>query len=347
MHSNKGTPSVLSIGPITLPNNVYLAPMSGVSDLPFRRFVSRFGAGGVVSEMIASEQLVKEDKEAVLKLATTGEAPHIVQLAGREASWMGVGAKYARDAGADIIDINMGCPAKKVTSGYSGSALMRDLDHAMTLIEATVEAVDCPVTLKMRLGWDDNSLNAADLAKRAEDAGVQLITLHGRTRCQFYNGKADWAAIARVKQAINIPLIANGDVLEVSDAKEILNTTKADGVMIGRGTYGRPWLVGHAAHYLETGETLAEPSGDELASLIIEHYEALLDHYGNHIGMRAARKHLSWYLDANTMRKANTPAEERLALLTNTDISSVMKTIKTVFSRDVPAMAPSNLESVA
>ena len=217
----------------------------------------------------------------------------------------------------------------------------------MTLIEATVEAVDCPVTLKMRLGWDDNSLNAADLAKRAEDAGVQLITLHGRTRCQFYNGKADWAAIARVKQAINIPLIANGDVLEVSDAKEILNTTKADGVMIGRGTYGRPWLVGHAAHYLETGETLAEPSGDELASLIIEHYEALLDHYVNHIGMRAARKHLSWYLDANTMRKANTPAEERLALLTNTDISSVMKTIKTVFSRDVPAMAPSNLESVA
>lgn len=321
--------------------------MSGVSDLPFRRLVSRFGAGAVVSEMIASEQLVKEDKEAILKIAKTGEAPHIVQLAGREASWMNVGAKYARDAGADIIDINMGCPAKKVTSGYSGSALMRDLDHAMTLIEATVEAVDCPVTLKMRLGWDDNSLNAADLAKRAENAGVQQITLHGRTRCQFYNGKADWEAIAKVKQAIDIPLIANGDVLDVSDAKEILTITKADGVMIGRGTYGRPWLVGHAAHFLETGERLAEPSGDILASLVAEHYEALLDHYGEHIGMRAARKHLSWYLDANILRKSNTPAAERLALLTNTDIAEVMKTIKTVFSRDVPDITASNLESVA
>ena len=347
MHKNKGAPSVLSIGPITLPNSVYLAPMSGVSDLPFRRLVGRFGAGGVVSEMIASEQLVKEDKEAVLKIAKTGESPHIVQLAGREASWMSVGAKYARDAGADIIDINMGCPAKKVTSGYSGSALMRDLDHAMTLIEATVEAVDCPVTLKMRLGWDDNSLNAAELSKRAEDAGVQLITLHGRTRCQFYNGKADWNAIARVKEAINIPLIANGDVLDVTDAKEILKVSNADGVMIGRGTYGRPWLVGHAAHYLETGETLTAPSGDELVSLIIEHYESLLSHYGEHIGMRAARKHLSWYLDANTIRKANTPAEERLALLTNTDIPEVMNTVKTIFSRDVPDITLSKLESVA
>ena len=260
---------------------------------------------------------------------------------------MGVGAKYARDAGADIIDINMGCPAKKVTSGYSGSALMRDLDHALTLIEATVEAVDCPVTLKMRLGWDDNSLNAADLAKRAEDAGVQLITLHGRTRCQFYNGKADWNAIAKVKEVINIPLIANGDVLDVTDAKEILNVTKADGVMIGRGTYGRPWLVGHAAHYLEKGETLPTPSGDELVSLIMEHYEALLSHYGERIGMRAARKHLSWYLDANAIRKANTPAEERLALLTNTYIPDVMKTIKIVFSRDVPDITTSKLESVA
>lgn len=347
MHINKGAYLVLSIGPITLPNGVYLAPMSGVSDLPFRRLVSRFGAGGVVSEMIASEQLVKEDKEAVLKIAKTGEAPHIVQLAGREASWMGVGAKYARDAGADIIDINMGCPAKKVTSGYSGSALMRDLDHAMTLIEATVEAVDCPVTLKMRLGWDDNSLNAADLAKRAENAGVQLITLHGRTRCQFYNGKADWKAIANVKQAINIPLIANGDVVDVTDAKEILNVTKADGVMIGRGTYGRPWLVGHAAHYLATSEILKAPSGDHLAELITEHYEALLSHYGQHIGMRAARKHLSWYLDANAFRKATTPAQERLALLTNTEIADVMKTIKTVFSRDVPEISTANLESVA
>lgn len=338
---------MLSIGSLKLRNNVYLAPMSGVSDLPFRRLANSFGAGAVVSEMIASEQLSREEDEAVLKITATGEAPHIVQLAGREPHWMEIGAKYARDFGADIIDINMGCPAKKVTSGYSGSALMRDLDHAMTLVEATVSAVDCPVTLKMRLGWDENSLNAAELAKRAENAGVQLITLHGRTRCQFYNGEADWDAIGRVKQAINIPLVANGDVTTVQQAKAILDKTKADGVMIGRGTYGRPWLVGHAAHFLETGEVLAEPTGDALVSLILEHYDALLAHYGSHIGLRAARKHLSWYLDGNTYRKANTPARERMDLLTGTNARDVKKTIQSVFGRDVPALDPSNFEQVA
>lgn len=329
---------MLNIGDTTLRNPVILAPMSGVSDSPFRRLAMKLGAGAVVSEMIASEQLAMEDDEAVLKLSGEGISPNIVQLAGREAKWMETGAKIARDSGADIIDINMGCPAKKVTSGYSGSALMRDLDHAMTLVEATVNAVDCPVTLKMRLGWDDSSLNAADLARRAEEAGVQMITLHGRTRCQFYNGCANWPAIGAVKQAISIPLIANGDVVSVRDAAHILEITGADGVMIGRGAYGRPWLVGHAAHYLETGETLEEPSEGALVDIIIEHYEALLAHYGEHIGMRAARKHLSWYLDANQYRAGVTSKEERLLLLTSTDISIVLATIKKVFER---AIAPS------
>ncbi|MEP3525528.1 MAG: tRNA dihydrouridine synthase DusB [Hyphomicrobiales bacterium] len=325
----------MNIGDFIIRNPTFLAPMSGVSDSPFRRLAMRFGAGAVVSEMIASEQLAMEDDEAVLKLKGEGISPNIVQLAGREAKWMEIGAMRARDSGADVIDINMGCPAKKVTSGYSGSALMRDLDHAMGLVEATVNAVDCPVTLKMRLGWDDNSLNAADLAKRAEEAGVQMITLHGRTRCQFYNGCANWPAIGAVKQAISIPLIANGDVCSVRDAAHILDITGADGVMIGRGAYGRPWLVGHAAHYLETGEVLEEPTQDALVDIIIEHYEALLDHYGEHIGMRAARKHLSWYLDANENRARQTPKEERLVLLTNTDTALILKTIKTVFERAV------------
>lgn len=336
----------MNIGDLTIQNPVFLAPMSGVSDLPFRRLAMRFGAGAVVSEMIASEQLANEDDEAILKLNGKGISPNIVQLAGREAQWMALGAKQARDSGANVIDINMGCPAKKVTNGYSGSALMRDLDHAMSLVDATVSAVDCPVTLKMRLGWDDHSLNAADLAKRAEAAGVQMITLHGRTRCQFYNGAANWPAIGAVKEAVSIPLIANGDVCNVQDAANILDITGADGVMIGRGAYGRPWLVGHAAHYLKTGEILPEPSQASLVEIILEHYEALLDHYGEHIGMRAARKHLSWYLDANQQRAAITSKEERLMLLTSTDIAIVLKMIKTVFERAV-APSPDNAKQNA
>ena len=307
------------------------------SDSPFRLLAMKMGAGAVVSEMIASEQLAIENEEAVMKLKGEGISPNIVQLAGREAKWMEIGAKRARDSGADIIDINMGCPAKKVTKGYSGSALMRDLDHALKLIEATVNAVDCPVTLKMRLGWDDTSLNAAELAKRAEDAGVQMIALHGRTRCQFYKGCANWPAIGAVKDAISIPLIANGDVVSVDDAADILKITGADGVMIGRGTYGRPWLVGHAAHYFETGEVLDEPEGEALATIITDHYQALLAHYGDYIGMRAARKHLSWYLDANPARASQTSNDERLLLLTSADIDKVLKAINSIFSRPVAA----------
>jgi len=325
----------MNIGPFSLANPVFLAPMSGVSDLPFRRLAMRFGAGAVVSEMIASEQLARFDNDAVLKSGGDGVFPHIVQLAGREAKWMALGAKKARDCGADIIDINMGCPAKKVTNGYSGSALMRDLDHAIGLIDAVVQAVDCPVSLKMRLGWDDRSLNAAELAKRAEAAGVQMVTVHGRTRCQFYDGSADWAAIGAVKAEVKIPLVANGDVTSVHAAARALEMTGADGVMIGRGAYGRPWLAGHAAHYLATGEVLPEPEGELLAQLIQDHYAAMLEHYGEAIGMRAARKHLAWYLEANGERARTTSKEERLRLLTNCDIQVVQNTIDAVFSRRV------------
>lgn len=329
------------IDSVEIKNRVFLAPMSGVSDLPFRRLAARFGAGAVVSEMVASEQLARAEDEAVLKATGEGISPHIVQLAGREAKWMEVGAKRARDAGAHVIDINMGCPAKKVTTGYSGSALMRDLDHAMTLVEATVNAVDCPVTLKMRLGWDDNSLNAADLALRAQHAGVKMVTVHGRTRCQFYKGCANWPAIAAVKKAISIPLVANGDVTSEQDAENILAVTGADGIMIGRGAYGRPWLVGHVAHYLKTGDILPEPTEDALVAIVTEHFEALLRHYGDYVGLRAARKHLSWYLDADHNRAAAVSGDDRLALLTATDAKSVSEMIALIFARPVePVPSP-------
>ncbi len=323
----------MHIGGVKFSVPVWLAPMSGVSDLPFRRLAMRFGAGAVVSEMIACEQLSEGEDEALLKVKGDEVFSHIVQLAGREAKWMALGAKIARDNGADIIDINMGCPAKKVTSGYSGSALMKDLDHALTLIEATVKAVDCPVTLKMRLGWDDKSLNAADLAQRAEEAGVQMVTVHGRTRCQFYKGMANWPAIGAIKESISIPLIANGDVKNACDAENILETTKASGVMIGRGAYGKPWLVGHVGHYLSEGNLPTEPEGAYLVDVILEHYEMLLEHYGLEVGLRAARKHLSWYLEADKQRLKHTPLVERKKLLTSYDMHEVKDLIRIIFNR--------------
>ena len=310
---------LLSIGRHQLPNRAVLAPMSGVSDLPFRTLAAQFGAGMVVSEMVASESFVRGDAETQMRAESHGSGLHVVQLAGREARWMADAAKVIADLGADVIDINMGCPAKKVTSGYSGSALMRDLDHALTLIEATVGAVDIPVTLKMRLGWDERSINAPELARRAEAAGVQLITVHGRTRCQFYKGAADWSAIAAVKEAVTVPLIANGDCRGYDDAVRMLELSGADGVMIGRGAYGRPWLPGHVGHFLATGERLPDPSGRELADLVIGHYEALLGHYGAHAGLRIARKHLGWYMDG-----AGTPAHLRRAVLTERDPARVL-----------------------
>ncbi len=316
----------LTIGRYQLANPAVLAPMSGVTDLPFRRLAARYGAGMVVSEMVASESFVKGDAETQMRAEAQDKGLHVVQLAGREARWMGEAAKVIAGLGADVIDINMGCPAKKVTSGYSGSALMRDLDHALTLVDATVAAVDVPVTLKMRLGWDDKNLNAPELARRAEAAGVQLITVHGRTRCQFYKGKADWRAIAAVKDAISVPLIANGDCKSAEDALRMLELSGADGVMIGRGAYGRPWLPGHIGHFLASGEQLDAPTGTELAELVAEHYEAILSHYGERQGVRIARKHLGWYLDETASAgAADIPGSVRKTLMTSNQPSEVIR----------------------
>lgn len=281
-----------AIGNVKLRNRALLAPMSGVSDLPFRELAWKFGAGMVVSEMVASEAFVSGEAEMQLK-AQSGNLPvHMVQLIGREAHWMGRAAKIIEAEGADIIDINMGCPARKVTTGYSGSALMRDLDHALRLIEAVIASVKVPVTLKMRLGWDRDSINAAELAKRAEDAGVQMLTVHGRTRCQFYKGTADWAAIAPVSAAVSVPVVVNGDIRDRQSAHEAMKASGADAVMVGRASYGAPWLPGEIASDDASSATATIP-----ADTIIEHYDAICLHYGKFLGVRQARKHLGWYLD--------------------------------------------------
>ncbi|WP_296016418.1 tRNA dihydrouridine synthase DusB [uncultured Agrobacterium sp.] len=302
------------IGHVSVRNRAVLAPMSGVTDLPFRQLAWRFGAGLVVTEMVASRELVANKGESWARLRNAGMTPHMVQLAGREAHWMAEAAKIAADNGADIIDINMGCPAKKVTGGYSGSALMRDPDHALTLIEATVDAVDVPVTVKMRLGWDENSLNAPDIAARAEAAGVKLITIHGRTRMQFYEGKADWDAIRAVRDAISVPLIANGDVETESDVTEILLRSGADAVMVGRGAQGQPWLPAVLAGN-------EPPSRQDIVDIAIEHYEMMLEFYGLEAGLRHARKHLGWYLDR--FAPSTTP-EEKVLMMTSKNTREVI-----------------------
>ena len=313
----------MSQDPVNLPPwpPVILAPLAGITDLPFRNLVASFGAGLVVSEMVASQEMVQE-KPSVRARAELGfgQDRTAVQIAGRDVYWMAEAARLAEGQGARIIDINMGCPAKKVVNGYSGSALMQDLDHALTLIEAVVEAVSVPVTLKTRLGWDHAALNAPELARRAEQAGIRMVTIHGRTRCQFYKGTADWTAIRRVKEAISIPVICNGDIVDGPSARAALSASRADGVMIGRGARGRPWMLAQVAAEL-FGTRVPEPlSATEYFDMIAGHYDAMITFYGSALGMKVARKHLGWYLD-----DIEVPQALRRSILTSTDTRQVVR----------------------
>ncbi|MBB6352513.1 tRNA dihydrouridine synthase DusB [Aminobacter aganoensis] len=316
----------LCIGGVTIRNRVFLAPMSGVTDEAFRTRAHAHGAGLVVSEMVASGELAKGRGSSGFRIRHSGLPVHMVQLAGREAAHMAEAARIAVGEGADVIDINMGCPAKKVTGGYAGSALMRDLDFALTLIDAVVETIDVPVTLKMRLGWDDDVLNAPELARRAEQAGVSMVTVHGRTRCQFYKGKADWRAIARVKEAVSIPVVANGDVETPEDAAGILEQSGADAVMAGRSHYGAPWTAGMIAAAAGGTKAAGVPqSPAEMADYAVAHYEDMLALYGTESGLRQARKHLGWYLDRHA---SGVPDDLRRGVLTSFDPAQVVASLR-------------------
>jgi tRNA-dihydrouridine synthase B len=317
----------LALGRLTLDPPVFLAPLAGITDLPFRRLVARFGAGLVVSEMVASAEVVRAQPEARARAELGfGEQATSVQLAGRDPYWMAEGARFVEGQGARIIDINMGCPSKRVTTGLCGSALLRDLDLALTLIEAVVKAVKVPVTLKTRLGWDDTLHNAPELAKRAEGAGVQMITIHGRTRCQFYKGHANWAAIRAVKEAVTIPVIANGDITDTAAAREALRQSGADGVMIGRGAQGAPWRLAEVAHDIYGTPAPLIPEGGALGRMILDHYDDMLTFYGRDLGLRMARKHLGWYLDEAGLPHAREP------ILTSTDPAEVIQLLEQAFA---------------
>jgi tRNA-dihydrouridine synthase B len=335
-HLSTTTPrqQALSIGPFGIASPVALAPMSGITDAPFRRMVARFGVGWTVSEMVPGDDLAAGTEEARLRAEGEGLALHVVQIAGCDPHWMAEGARVAVAAGADIVDINMGCPAKRVTGGYAGSALMRDLDHAERLIAATVAAVDAPVTLKMRLGWDHDSVNAPELARRAEALGVALVTVHGRTRQQFYKGSADWAAIAAVRQAVSIPLVANGDATTLDEVDRALALSAADAVMIGRGAQGRPWFPAQVGAHLAGAAVPADPTLAEQLAIATELYENQLAHYGSAIGVRHARKHLGWALDtaaASAGATAGQLSAARGEVLTSDDPRAVIRSLAAHF----------------
>ncbi len=303
--------------------------MAGITDRPFRDLVQRFGVGLVVSEMVASQEMVQSKPGVRERAELSADVENTaVQLAGRDTYWIAEAARQVADFGAKIIDINMGCPAKKVTNGLSGSALLKTPDHALKLIEAVVEAVSVPVTLKTRLGWDDSLLNAPDVAARAENAGVQMITIHGRTRCQFYKGHADWAAIRRVKEAVTVPVIANGDIVDSTTAAEALNLSGADGVMIGRGAQGQPWVLAQVAHDLFGADAPDIPDCADLVDLVTAHYEAMIAFYGAELGTRVARKHLGWYMD-----QVGTGPSLRKAVLTAKDHKMVLQLLPTALTQ--------------
>jgi tRNA-dihydrouridine synthase B len=319
------------VGSVPVESRAVLAPLSGVTDAVFRRIARRFGAGLVVSEMVASDELVRGTAEACLRAEGEGISPHVIQLAGCEPRWMGEAARVAEAAGAGIIDINMGCPAKRVIGGYAGSALMRDLDHACRIIEATVEAATVPVTVKMRLGWDQASINAPALARRAQDLGVAAVTVHGRTRQQFYNGSADWNAIVPVTGAVAIPVTANGDIGSLADARRCLAQAGAQAVMIGRAAVGRPWLVAQIGEGLE-GRILADPAPSVMAEVAVEHYEGLLSLYGVRVGLRHARKHLAAYADVAAQSGFRIDARDRQRLVTSEEPAAVVEILRRLYA---------------